>query len=265
MRPRATQINCRVRNLGLLWENNMKRLAVLFAFSSFLAMGAAARAADIVEAPAVYDWTGFYIGGNIGYAFGGDDRVELRSDTEVDLRDVGDLELNGIFGGGQIGYDWQAGSAVLGIVADIQVADINDDFKTRIDDQGFVRGSDDIDVWGTVRGRLGWAFDRVLVYGTGGLAWADVDYKLDAVNEVALLEGHPQSQDTRTGYTLGGGLAWGINESWSVGAEYLYVNLGSYKVRGQVVDDGGNRIGETLETTATPDFHSVRAYVNFRF
>src|SRR5439155_22578566 len=91
-------------------ENSMKKLAALFAVSTFLALGASAKAADLVEAPAVYDWTGFYVGGNLGYAFGGNDKVGLRSTTEVDLKDIDKLELHDIFGGGQIGHDWQASS-----------------------------------------------------------------------------------------------------------------------------------------------------------
>src|SRR5437867_1044775 len=121
----------------------MKQLAVLFAFSTVLAFGATARAADMVEAPAVYDWTGFYIGG------------------------------------AQIGADWQWNSLVLGAIADVEGSTTYDDFtKTFVAKTGAdlkVHASDDIDWWGTVRGRLGWAIDRVLIYGTGGLAWADVD------------------------------------------------------------------------------------------
>src|SRR5437763_12479385 len=98
----------------------MKKLAALLAFSTVLAYGSMARAADLPEAPTVYDWTGFYLGGNIGYAFGGDDKVGLASNLGYQIEDIDKLQLSGIFGGGQIGYDWQAGSAVFGAVADIE-------------------------------------------------------------------------------------------------------------------------------------------------
>src|SRR5207249_6581355 len=101
----------------------MKKLAALLAFSTVLSFGAAARAADIVEAPAVYDWTGFYIGGNIGYGFGGDDKVGV-SATNGNCFEFDKLQESGIFGGGQIGYDWQAGPAVFGVVADIDSSDV---------------------------------------------------------------------------------------------------------------------------------------------
>jgi outer membrane immunogenic protein len=158
----------------------MKKLAALLAFSTVLAFGATAQAAEMVE-PTIYDWTGFYVGGNIGYGFEGRDRVGAQP-TEPGVKgdnDLGELKIQGIFGGGQIGADWQTGSFVFGAIADVEGADIHDDFTTKTSSlSDNVHGSDDIDVWGTFRGRAGWAFDRWLVYGTGGLAWADVDYNL---------------------------------------------------------------------------------------
>src|SRR5438552_4609079 len=241
----------------------MKQLTVLFAFSTVLACGATARAADIVEAPAVYDWTGFYIGGNLGYAFGGDDKVGLQSSglpssPDFGINDIDKLELNGFFGGGQIGADWQWNSLVLGAIADVEGSTTYDDFtETFVANTGAdlkVHASDDIDWWGTVRGRLGWAFDRVLIYGTGGLAWADIDYDTRGFNLDSGLQFDARKHDTRLGYAVGGGLAWGIDENWSVGAEYLYVNFGKYSVKGRVVDALGKPTGEQIETQATPDF-----------
>ena len=247
----------------------MKKLAAIFALSTFLALGATAKAADLVEAPMVYDWTGFYIGGNIGYAFGGKDTVELRSTTETSFDDLGDLKVQGIFGGGQIGYDWQVSSFVLGATADVEASNIHDSLKKEIVfeglDEGNVHASDDINVWGTVRGRLGWAFDRVLIYGTGGLAWGDVDYKMHAINILSGEQASLEQHDVRFGYAVGAGLAWAIDENWSIGAEYLYVNLGKYNVKAHVIDGEGNRTAEVVTTEAEPNFHSIKGFVNFRF
>ncbi len=102
----------------------MKKLLTLLAFSTVFSIGVAAKAADMVEAPLVYDWTGFYIGANIGYAFAGNgDEVGVRS-NQFGHDSFGDLDVSGIFGGAQIGADWQASWAVFGLVADVQVADI---------------------------------------------------------------------------------------------------------------------------------------------
>jgi outer membrane immunogenic protein len=235
----------------------MKKLAALLAFSTVLAFGATAQAAEMVE-PTIYDWTGFYVGGNIGYGFEGRDRVGAQP-TEPGVKgdkDLGELKIQGIFGGGQIGADWQTGSFVFGAIADVEGADIHDDFTTKTSSlSDNVHGSDDIDVWGTFRGRAGWAFDRWLVYGTGGLAWADVDYNLRITPGAK--DDEIGKHDVRFGWTAGGGVAWAFDDSWSVGAEYLYVNLGKYSV------DGGK--AAPWQTQATPDFHSVKGFVNFKF
>jgi outer membrane immunogenic protein len=211
-------------------------------------------------------WSGFYIGGNLGYAFGGSDDVSITSNVEGTVDNIDDLELNGIFGGGQIGYDVQWDSIVFGAVADIEAADINDDFTKNFtisgnDDQLKAKG--DIDVWGTLRARLGVAFDNVLIYGTGGLAWANVDYDMRANNFTTGGTGRIKDNSTRVGYAVGGGVEWAIDDSWSLGAEYLYVNLGDYKIKGDADDGAGNH--EIISTKAEPDFHSVKGYVNFRF
>jgi len=256
----------------------MKKLAALLAFSTVLAYGAAARAAD-VEAPAVYDWTGFYIGGNIGYAFGGDDKVGLLTNGEGvepggilggNVTDIDKLELHGIFGGGQIGYDWQTGSIVFGAIADIEASAVKDSFNAHIKDKfDFdvgVNAKDNIDVWGTVRARLGWAFDRVLIYGTGGLAWADINYKVRMNDDDEGVSANLSDNSVRVGWTAGGGIAWAIDENWSIGAEYLYVNFGEYSIKGPVVfKDDGDPTGETLETEPTPEFSSIKGFVNFKF
>jgi outer membrane immunogenic protein len=241
----------------------MKKFAAVLAFSTVLALGATAKAADMVP-PAAYDWTGFYVGGNIGYAFGGNDDVGLSStEPGAGIHNLDKLELNGIFGGAQIGADWQTNAIVFGAIADIEVADISDDFTKTVDtDDGpeKVHASDKIDVWGTLRGRLGWAFDRVLIYGTGGLAWANTDYKVKMSGDDDSFSA--SETGTQLGYTVGGGLAWAIDDNWSVGAEYLYVNLGSFSVKGKVPDDED---AEVFKTQATPDFSSIKAFVNFKF
>jgi outer membrane immunogenic protein len=211
-------------------------------------------------------WTGFYIGGNFGYAFGGNDEVSVTSDVEGTVDDLDEIELQGIFGGGQIGYNAQWEALVIGAVADIEAADINDDFTHNFviegnDDQ--VRAEANIDVWGTLRARLGMAFDSVLIYGTGGLAWASVDYDLRANNFTTGGSGKIDSSETRVGWTVGGGVEWAIDDNWSFGAEYLYVDLGDYTIDGPA-DDGADN-PEVISTKAEPNFQSVKAFVNFRF
>jgi outer membrane immunogenic protein len=114
-----------------------------------------------------------------------------------------------------------------------------------------------------VRGRLGWAFDRVLIYGTGGLAWANVDYKVFTQNTGNGVNAHIDDDYTATGWTAGGGFAWAFDDNWSAGAEVLYVNLGKDTIKGNT--NNFENTGEILETHATPDFWAARFNVNFKF
>src|SRR5262245_12999420 len=112
----------------------MKR--TMFSIAALAALGSAsAFAADLpvrmpVKAPPVayvvpFSWTGFYIGGNVGWGGAGDDRVGFHFDGDF-LGDVGNAKPNGIFGGGQIGYNWQTGAWVFGVETDLQFSGLDD-------------------------------------------------------------------------------------------------------------------------------------------
>src|SRR4051812_12723213 len=186
----------------------MKKL--LLSSVALLGLSAAAFAADLPSrraAPApyvavpVFTWTGFYVGVNAGYGFSNNDRNGLGSfnavpgsltGTPAALGFAGTVtqgglsrDNSGFVGGGQIGYNYQIGQWVIGIEADLQFADLNKsntgDVVTLIPAvgnpgiPGFVGARNanfgGIDWFGTVRGRLGYAIDRLLVYGTGGFAF----------------------------------------------------------------------------------------------
>ncbi len=213
----------------------MKKL-LLIAAAAVLTTAGSAMAADMAVDP-VYDWTGFYLGANAGYGFGGDDKVGLSPGGNV-----GDLKVNGIFGGVQAGYNYQMNSIVLGIETDIQLSGVSDD-----DSNGRLgSSSSDVDYFGTLRGRAGVAFDKALIYGTGGLAYAGVDYSIQptGIND----------NYTEVGYALGGGLEYAFDDAWTMKAEYLFINLGH-----KALSSGG------VSTLATPSFQTVRIGVNYRF
>lgn len=181
---------------------------------------------DYVERVEPWSWRGFYIGVNGGYAFG----------------DAGFVEPDGLFGGGQAGFNMQFDRLVVGLEGDIQGADIND--TTRFSFAGIPgRASVDVDWFSTLRGRVGLAHDRTLFYATAGLAWADVDQRV-SLGGVTV-----SSDDVETGYAVGGGIEHALGDQWSIKAEYLYVDLG---------DIGG-------PTSSDLDFHTVRAGLNYKF
>lgn len=153
-------------------------------------------------APAAYDWTGAYIGINGGYGWG-----DFHNRNNVAL-----APLNGGDGGmvgGTLGYNWQFGHFVAGLETDFDWADIS---KT----DGFGdRGQ--LNYLGTVRGRLGYAFDRVLLYGTGGLAYGDTHFRMAGVGS---------DSQTQLGWTLGAGIEYAIWRNLSAKIEYRYTDLG---------------------------------------
>jgi outer membrane immunogenic protein len=156
--------------------------------------------APVAVAP-IYNWTGFYIGAMGGYA----------------KEDASFAPVSGGLAGGTIGYNWQSGAVVFGLEADAAWADLN----ATAGIPGLLAASAKVQDLGTVRGRIGYAFDQVLIYGTGGYAWADT--KLTAtVLGLTASESHVLS-----GWTAGAGVEVMFAPKWSVKAEYLYRSFGS--------------------------------------
>jgi outer membrane immunogenic protein len=182
----------------------------------------AAPPAPIIAAAPIFTWTGFYVGVNAGYGW---------SNNDFDAVDIADEDDDGGFvGGAQVGYNYQIGSFVVGLEGDVQYADFGADGTFDFDGDGvFDDDFDSSDWFGTVRARAGVAFDRALIYATGGFAFAD-----DA-----------------TGWTVGGGVEYAFTNNLSAKIEGLYVNL-------EGDDDFPGFDNET-------DFGVVRAGLNFRF
>ncbi|MBI4724566.1 MAG: porin family protein [Rhodomicrobium sp.] len=165
-------------------------------------------------------------------------------------------------GGVQVGYNWQHGHFVLGVEADLQGAAIkgSKSFDLLWEDDASAHAQSKLDWFGTVRGRLGYAFDRTLVYFTGGFAFGEVK---DTLN-VSIWDdfGSDSKKGTRTGYVLGGGLEHKIDPSWSIKAEYQYIDLGSDKL----AVEGGD--GECSWASATfkadHSYNTVRVGLNYR-
>jgi outer membrane immunogenic protein len=203
----------------------------------------------------VTTWTGFYAGVNGGYAWSQD------SNQFADqVYHFGGIRPEGGFGGGQIGYNWQGvwhPHMVLGVEADIQGADINDAKAGPLVFGAHLNAESKVDWFGTVRGRLGYAFDRTLVYFTGGLAYGSVDNKTFFTPCCARYV----NTGTETGYVLGGGLEYKIAPAWSVKAEYQYLNFGNNDPA-RITD--GRKFGSFAGNTVNDDaFHTVRVGLNY--
>ena len=237
------------------------------AVAAVLAIGTgAALAADAAlpytKAPVAvpyYNWSGFYIGGNIGGVASGSQVVDGPSGSAVGNRNGGDgLDLfkSGVTGGVQAGYNWQvAPNWVFGMEGDINalgtkhsVCDLND---CSLANRDFVPFSTRTDYLSTIRGRVGYAWNRSLIYVTGGLAIARVT---DSFNDF-FLASTSSNAATRTGYAVGTGVETALWGNWSLKAEYLYANLGTNRVT--------DNDGEFLDFTH--EYHIGRVGLNYRF
>jgi outer membrane immunogenic protein len=198
-------------------------------------MSGPAMAADLpVEAPiyaepppvvGLLNWTGFYVGGNIGYA-----RSPGSADIMVDGVPLFTLSetMSGVIGGAQAGANWQTGNAVFGIEADIQgTSQSVSGSMNVVDVSGAVNvpgatvtatNTDKITSFGTVRGRLGVASGRALFYATGG--WA---YWTWTSNLTVAGLGTASFSNFQGGGAIGGGVEYAIASNWTVKAEYLYL------------------------------------------
>lgn len=180
-----------------------------------------------IAVPMAYNWTGFYVGANVGGSWG-------RQDTRFDSTTVSIINsnhLDGVIGGGQIGYNWQLGSPwVFGIEADFQGSGQkhSDVLASLAGGTTSLSYENKLDWFGTVRGRLGYAIgDRGtwLPYITGGLAYGDS--KISGSGTVLGTTAVAFSQsDTRVGWTIGAGIEWAFADRWSAKLEYLYMDLG---------------------------------------
>ena len=180
----------------------MKKTLCATALATAFAASGAASAADLPRSPApyynpppasVYNWSGVYAGLNLGY--GGWGTVTNSG-----------AEPSGLLGGGQLGVNWQSGQFVYGVEGDLQGSGENDTFA----------GYKFSNPWfGTVRGRVGYAFNNILIYGTLGLAVGDLKGQFGGV-----VESH-----TEAGWAGGVGAEIGFTPAWSVKAEYLYMDL----------------------------------------
>jgi outer membrane immunogenic protein len=285
----------------------MKKL--LTSFAAFTALTAAASAADLPRRAAppvfvpvpVFTWTGFYAGFNAGYGF---DASSNNQATVIGVNGASTLVLpgttavvafgngqsnDGFVGGGQVGYNYQftpGSGVVVGIEADAQYVDFGRE-RNRFSATGPLAaqqvfnpaGVSGLDYFGTVRGRLGYAFDRVLFYGTGGFAYGSGggrDFGLP----------NRSRDDFQTGWAAGGGIEYALptdsflnffrSSAVTLKVEGLYVNLdqgnrnnGAFAINnagavittaspGVVLVSGGTQVRNT-------EFAVVRAGLNYKF
>jgi outer membrane immunogenic protein len=274
--------------------------------SALLAGVAAAAAADMpVKAPLLapapaFSWTGFYVGANVGGAWtpstGGSDYgplfppfAVLPPNAPVITVFPGQLDVlagsgsrSGVIGGGQIGYNWQVNQFVLGVEADVVGTDLKGSSASASRTFGppiipitvtqtvtvdFGR----IDWMASFRGRIGFAADRVLFYGTGGAAVAEFGgARATVINGpgIGLPAGTFTSTSggstTRWGWTLGAGIEWAFANQWSLAGEYRHTDFGRQGTTVNIPDGLGGTFAP-VATNARLTVDQVTARLNYRF
>ncbi len=232
----------------------MRALSIALSTSALIAAtmhgaGAADIARPVYKAPepvaAIYNWTGFYVGGNIGWGWSSGDGDILINGVPGAVSGSGD----GFLGGVQAGYNWQYGLWVFGIETDFQGSAGKGDV-TGFAGGNVLTGTSKGPWFGTIRGRVGYAFDRSLWYVTGGALYGH--NKFDGV-----ITGFGPFSASKTSwtYTVGGGVEWAVADRWTAKIEYLYA--------GPPTD--APAIPNARITGGSADAHILRTGLNFRF
>jgi outer membrane immunogenic protein len=197
------------------------RRQILLASVGAIAISGSAFAADLRPPPVylppapIFTWTGLYLGGQIGYVWGSDP-IEVDSTVPSAFFDT---EPSGVLGGFHVGYNLQIAQYVAGIEGTVDGSSLS---GTRFSDSGVTMGTR-TDVQGSIRARIGIALDRVLLYGTGGAAFAGFTNNYEFAGPPFLAE---TDSKTRAGWTVGGGIEYAVTNNWSIGAEYRYSDFG---------------------------------------
>jgi outer membrane immunogenic protein len=216
--------------------------------------------APVIPAVPAFTWTGFYVGVQAGYTWGEDDN----NITFLGVPFGGTSgDLDGFVGGAHAGFNYQFGSIVVGLEADIEgVATDNDGVIFTGPGNGLLAGETltadgEVDFQGSLRARFGFAFDRALIYATGGFAFVNFssDFTFNNGAGTVLTQSF---EDTEWGWTLGAGIEYAITNNFTARVEYRYTQLDG-------IDNNGafNTLG--FASSSEPEFHTIRAGVSYKF
>jgi outer membrane immunogenic protein len=241
----------------------------------------------------VWNWTGFYIGGNAGYSWG-------RSSTDVTYYNTAtgaiiapppgsitnaSFNMDGAIAGGQIGYNWQSSNWVFGLEADLQWSDEKGRANYLCAAVAVTAGAclpsltalppgvtgtalaydQHLQWFGTVRGRAGVSVTpQTLLYVTGGLAYGEIKTTASIAGFApAAVFATASNTDTRIGWTVGAGAEFMLNRNWSAKVEYLYMDLGDFNNANFVALAAPATIG--VRTSSNFTDHIARVGINYRW
>lgn len=263
----------------------MNRLLIASAGIAAFGFVGSVSAADLpakmpVKAPVmapVYNWGGWYVGGNIGYGWGtsSDPDVTYVDGSSIDVEGyfaaggnvMPSVKQSGVIGGLQLGYNWMLSrSWVVGLVADIQASGMKASATNTVSPLGFLTSSQtnslETDWFGTVRGKLGWANNNWLLYATGGLAYGQVKSS-GTWSASPIFNFAGSTTSTKTGWAVGAGLDYGLTRNWTIGVEYLYIDLGRVSYTDVTTNGIAPLTTFTISNKAAASI--ARATLNYKF
>jgi outer membrane immunogenic protein len=178
-----------------------------------------------------YNWTGFYVGGHVGWGAVGENQTAISSTAGIIIIPPGTVintDSSSFLGGGQIGYNQQTGNWVFGAEGDFSWtnAKASATIAGTLVANSFRTQNANTDWYATLTGRIGYAWDNWLLYVKGGAAWMNVNYN-NNVTVVPTIFNFPGSTDTRLGWTIGVGIEQALWNNWSWKLEYNYMDFGT--------------------------------------
>jgi outer membrane immunogenic protein len=251
------------------WLGGVAALAIMASSAGQAHAADLPAAAPAYKAPAVvpspaFNWSGFYVGGNIGYGWSSNgDGVRFTDFPAGSFantfaigqtpRAVG-FSPKGVIGGAEAGFNWQTGALVLGVETDISGARIKDSGTFVFTGPSLLgapettTASSSLDWLATVRGRIGFTpTDRLLVFGTGGVAFGQVNNQMSIIASnppgfpvfVATLNGSQNS--TRTGWAAGAGVQYAVTNNLFAKVEWLHYDLGTSSITSPEILNGATQ------------------------
>jgi outer membrane immunogenic protein len=237
-----------------------------------LALGQAASAADLPrKAPVMpmpvaagYDWSGFYIGAHVGAGWS---QHEVSADELLGLV-VASPQASGFLGGGQIGFNVQSGSFVWGVEVDGSWADIKGKSQLYIPlEDGLIGNTEAKIQWlTTATARVGFAFDRTMVYVKGGAAWAKFEYNSAGALDTGdgLVPASSSGSTDKWGWTIGAGVEHAFSANWSAKLEYNYVQFDTDNMSIDYSINGSPTASYDL-VSSRENVHMVKFGLNYKF
>src|SRR4051794_6339171 len=281
----------------------MKR--VLLGCTAWVSLSVVAHAADLpraappvyappVYAPPAFTWSGLYVGGHVGYGWSDFDfrnptvtisgPILLPTGSIIGVPLERQFNANNVIGGGQVGFNAQFGPLVAGVEGDFTWTDLSGRYRSTSGPTAIgpfavttAEGAAAKVEWvSTVRSRFGFAFDRFLVYGTGGVAFGevrgagDITATLPPFGSLTLAA---NDRRTHVGWTAGGGMEAMITSNLSAKVEYLYTDLGREHHEAPALITGTPTVAALIPAGTTVraagDFNAqvqtVKIGLNYRF